>query len=219
MGIYIFKRETLVAALDKTPYHDFGKEIFPASVRSKKVQVHLFDGYWEDIGTIRAFFECNLSLVGPNPPFDFADPSAPVYTRARFLPPSRLEGATVNRSWIAEGCEIGQGAVIENSLIGVRCKIGSGVTIRNSYIMGNDYYETEEDCQRNAAANLPPIGIGAGSMIKGAIIDKNVRIGRDAWVVNENGVVDGEDNDQCVVRDGIPCVIKDAVLPDNWKLG
>jgi glucose-1-phosphate adenylyltransferase len=219
MGIYIFKRETLVDALDKTPYHDFGKEIFPASVRSKNVQVHLFDGYWEDIGTIRAFFECNLSLVGPNPQFDFADPSAPIFTRARFLPPSRLEGATVNRSWIAEGCEIGQGAVIENSLIGVRCKIGSGVTIRNSYIMGNDYFETDEDRKRNLKAGTPPIGIGAGSMIKGAIIDKNVRIGRNVWVVNENGLVDGEDNDQCVVRDGIPCVIKDAVLPDAWKLG
>lgn len=219
MGIYIFKRQTLVDALDKTPYHDFGKEIFPASVRSKNVQVHLFDGYWEDIGTIKAFYECNLSLVGHNPPFDFADPDAPVYTRARFLPPSKLEGATVTRSLIAEGCEIGQGAVIENSLIGVRCIIGPGVTIRNSYLMGNDYFERECDLKENTAKGIPPIGIGAGSMIKGAIIDKNARIGRNVWISNERQTVDGEDNDQCVIRDGIPVVVKDAVLPDMWKLG
>lgn len=219
MGIYIFKRETLLDALEKTPYHDFGKEIFPASVRSKNVQVHLFDGYWEDIGTIKAFYECNLSLVGHNPPFDFSDPDAPVYTRARFLPSSKLEGATVTRSLIAEGCEIGQGAVIENSLIGARCIIGPGVTIRNSYIMGNDYYERDADLKKNNAAGLPPIGIGAGSMIKGAIIDKNARIGRNAWIVNERGTIDGEDNDQCVIRDGIPVVVKDAVLPDTYKLG
>lgn len=218
MGIYIFKRDTLIEGLDKTPYHDFGKEVFPAFVRSKNVQVHLFDGYWEDIGTIKAFFECNLSLVGPDAPFDFADPQAPVYTRARFLPPSRLDGATVTRSLIAEGCKIGQGAVIENSLIGVRCEIGAGATIRNSYIMGNDYIESEEDRRANIAAGRPPIGIGAGSYIEGALIDKNCRIGQNVRVVNERGIIDGEDNDQCVVRDGIPCVIKEAVLPDGWKL-
>jgi glucose-1-phosphate adenylyltransferase len=207
MGIYIFKRDMLVAGLEKTSYQDFGKEIFPAIVRSKNVRVHLFDGYWEDIGTIKAFFECNLSLVGHNAPFDFADPAAPVYTRARFLPPSTLEGATVTRSLIAEG-----------SQIGVRCSIGPGVTIRNSYIMGNDYFETDADRKANIAAGRPPIGIGAGSVIKGALIDKNVRIGRNVWIVNEKGVVDGEDNDQCIIRDGIPCVVKDAVLPDTWKL-
>lgn len=218
MGIYIFNRDMLLAGLEKTSYHDFGKEIFPAIVRSKNVQTHLFDGYWEDIGTIKAFFECNLSLVGHNSPFDFADPAAPVYTRARFLPPSTIEGATVNRSLIAEGCQIGQGAVIENSLIGVRCIIGPGVTIRNSYIMGNDYFETDQDRKSNLAAGRPPIGIGAGSVIKGALIDKNVRIGRNAWIVNERGITDGEDNDQCIIRDGIPCVVKEAVLPDTYKL-
>jgi glucose-1-phosphate adenylyltransferase len=125
----------------------------------------------------------------------------------------------VNRSIIAEGCQIGQGAVIENSLIGVRCIIGPGVTIRNSYIMGNDFYEAEPDRKAAIASGRPPIGIGAGTVIKNALIDKNVRIGRNAWIVNESRAVDGEDNEHCVVRDGIACVVKDAVLPDTWKLG
>ena len=120
----------------KTAYQDFGKEVFPAAFRSRHVQVHLFDGYWEDIGTIRAFYEANLGLAQPNPPFQLVCPTAPVYSRARYLPPSLFEGAQIQGSLIADGCRIGKGAVIENSIIGLRCIIGENVMIRNSIVMG-----------------------------------------------------------------------------------
>ena len=152
MGIYFFNRDTLVDVLTKTDYQDFGREIFPASVRSRKVQVHLFDGYWEDIGTIKAFFEANLDLAKPDPPFELHLNDAPIYSRARFLPPTFMDGATVKGSLIADGCRIGQGAVIENSVIGLRCVIGENVTIRNSILMGADEYESLGDAARDGTA-------------------------------------------------------------------
>jgi glucose-1-phosphate adenylyltransferase len=140
MGIYLFDTKTLLAALDKTNYHDFGKEVFPASIRAKKVQVHIFDGYWEDIGTIRSFYDANLELAQPKPPFDLQSADAPIYTRARSLPPTRADGVTLRHSLISDGCVIGEGSVIENSVIGLRCRIGKNVTIKNSVIMGADFY-------------------------------------------------------------------------------
>ncbi len=121
MGIYLFNREALVKLLTKTDYHDFGREIFPAAARTHRVQVHLFDGYWEDIGTIRSFYDANLALAAPERPFDLASATAPIYSRARFLPPSRIDGATIRNSLVADGCAIEEGAVIENSVIGLRC--------------------------------------------------------------------------------------------------
>src|SRR5690606_24979064 len=135
MGIYLFNRRMLVDALEKTDYTDFGKEVFPAAMRSQRVQVHLFDGYWEDIGTIKSFYEANLALAQENPPFQFAMDGAPIYTRARFLPPTRLDGATVRHSLIADGCVIEPGAQIENSVVGLRCRIGRDVQVRNSVLM------------------------------------------------------------------------------------
>jgi glucose-1-phosphate adenylyltransferase len=176
----------------------------------------LFDGYWEDIGTIRAFYEANLSLASPQAPFDLASPAAPVYSRARYLPPSLMQAAQVSGSLIADGCRIGKGAVIENSVIGLRCMIGEGVVIRNSIIMGADFYE--QDAARQAAGpHRPLVGIGDGSVIEGAIVDKNCRIGKNVRVVNERGIDDSEDADDCVIRDGIPVVVKDAVLRDDWR--
>jgi glucose-1-phosphate adenylyltransferase len=216
MGIYVFNRDVLVDALEKTDYLDFGKEVFPASVRAKRVQVHLFDGYWEDIGTIKAFYEANLSLASSTPPFDFNSPSAPIYSRPRFLPPTLLEGATVKNSLIADGCRIGKGAVIENSSIGLRCIIGEGVTIRNTVIMGADFYE--DDHRRAHAAGKPPLGIGAGSHIEGAILDKNCRIGKHVRIVNEQRLETRGEDEPCIIREGIPNVVKEGVLPDNWQL-
>jgi glucose-1-phosphate adenylyltransferase len=216
MGIYVFNRDFLVEVLKKTSYQDFGKEVFPAAVRSRHVQVHLFDGYWEDIGTIRAFFDANLSLATPNPPFHLTLPHAPVYSRARYLPPTRVDDATVKGSLIADGCRIGKGAIIENSVIGLRCVIGENVTIRNSIIMGADSFETPSD--EPTQADCPTIGIGSGSVIEGAILDKDCRIGRNVRVVNDQGIQDGEDAEDCVVRDGIPVVVKGATLPDDWSL-
>ena len=217
MGIYIFNRDFLVEVLKKTSYEDFGKEVFPAAFRSRHVQMHLFDGYWEDIGTIRAFYDANLSLASPDPPFHLASPTAPVYSRARYLPPSLMEGAKIDSSLIADGCRIGKGAVIENSVIGLRCIIGEGVTIKDSIIMGADFYE-QKDKNRPCGPNHPVVGIGDGSVIEGAIVDKNCRIGKNVRVVNEQGIENGEDSDICVIRDGIPVVVKDAVLKDGWAL-
>lgn len=216
MGIYIFNRSTLVDVLEKTEYHDFGKEVFPASMRSRVVKMQLFDDYWEDIGTVRAFYEANLSLTGLTPPFDFSSPEAPVYTRARFLPPSLMEGATVRQSLIADGCRIGRGAVIENSIIGLRCQIGENVVIRDSILMGSDEYETEDRRTTNARFGRPDIGIGADSLVQGAIVDKNCRIGRDVRIINESGIEQSEDADDCIISDGIPVVVKGAILPNGW---
>ena len=218
MGLYIFNKSLLFDILNKTNYSDFGKEVFPAAIRSRKVQVHLFDDYWEDIGTIRAFYEANLSLTTPNPPFDLFSADKPVYTRARFLPPTVIDGATVTGSLVADGCRIAKGTIIENSVIGLRCIIGEGVTIRNSIIMGADYSETDDELARLVANGKPRVGIGAGSLIDGAILDKNARIGRHVQVVNNLGLIDSDEFDPCYVRDGIPIVTKDASLGDGWTM-
>ncbi|MCO6455159.1 MAG: glucose-1-phosphate adenylyltransferase [Pirellulaceae bacterium] len=219
MGIYLFNRDTLVDVLTKTTYADFGREVFPAAIRSRHVQVHLFDGYWEDIGTIRAFYEANLSLLQPEPPFQFMAPGAPMYSRARFLPPTMIGGADVRRSLIADGCRIAENAVIQNSIIGVRCVIGSGAVVRNSIVMGADYYESEEQRRENERLGRPPVGIGPGCHVEGAILDKNCRLGRRVRVVNDARVeTQNPDSADCLVRDQIPIVVKDAALPDGWRL-
>ena len=156
--------------------------MFPASIRARHVQVHLTDGYWEDIGTIRSFYRANLELASPNAPFDLNSVEAPIYSHARFLPPARIEGATIRDSLLAEGSTIEAGAVIENSVIGLRCRIGRNAIIRNSILMGNDYYETLETQAANGGLAGPPLGVGEGAYIDGAIIDKNCRIGRWARV-------------------------------------
>ncbi|MEI8210798.1 MAG: glucose-1-phosphate adenylyltransferase [Planctomycetota bacterium] len=218
MGLYIFNKDLLFDVLNKTNYSDFGKEVFPAAIRSRKVQVHLFDDYWEDIGTIRAFYDANLSLTNVAPPFDLFSADKPVYTRPRFLPPTVIDGATVNGSLVADGCRIGKGTVIENSVIGLRCVIGEGVTIRNSILMGADYSETDYELAKLAKEGKTRVGIGAGSLIDGAILDKNARVGRHVQVVNNLGLTDSDEFEPCCVRDGIPILIKDATLPDGWNM-
>ena len=218
MGIYVFNRETLLEVLDKTDYLDFGKEVFPASVRARKVMLHLFDGYWEDIGTVKAFYEANLSLAGANPPFNMNVPDCPIYTRPRFLPCTQLDGASISQSMIADGCHIGRGAVIENSVIGVRCIIGDNVTIRNTVIMGADYFDSERTLSEARRGGHPPLGIGAGSRIEGAILDKNCRIGKNVQIINTQMVENRGENEACIIRDGIPAVVKEGVLPDGYQL-
>jgi len=211
MGIYLFNRKTLVDVLEKTDYRDFGKEVFPASVRARRVFVHLFDGYWEDIGTIGAFFEANLALTRPSPPFALDQPNAPIYTRARFLPPSRIERANIRDSLVADGCVIGEGAVIENSIIGLRSIIGPNCVIRNSIIMGNDFYEAP-------TADRQALMIDENSYIENAIVDKNCRIGKNVRIVNAEGVKDAPETEYCMIRDGVTVIPKGTVLPDNWAL-
>jgi glucose-1-phosphate adenylyltransferase len=217
MGIYLFDRDTLVAALDKTNYHDFGKEVFPASIRSRKVQLHLFDGYWEDIGTIRSFYDANLRLAQPNPPFELASATAPIFTRTRSLPPTRFDGLTIQHSLVADGCMIGGGTQIENSVIGLRCPIGSNVTIRNSVIMGVDFYETPAQLAADRDADRPPIGIGDGAVIENAIVDKICPGGAGAHVIGDPDQVERIAGENWEMLDGIIVVPKAAILPDRWR--
>jgi len=156
-------------------------------------------------------------LAQSESPFQLVSPSAPVYSRARYLPPTNIQQATIHGSLLADGCRIGKGAVIENSVIGLRCIIGENVTIRNSIIMGGDYYENH-DARHPCGPSHPVMGIGDGTVIEGAIVDKNCRIGKNVRVVNEQGIENGEDSNECVIRDGIPVVVKEAKLPDNWRL-
>lgn len=217
MGIYLFSRKMLETALENADHHDFGRQVFPSLIDEHRVQVHLFDGYWEDIGTIGSFFESNLQLARPQAPFNFTTEAAPIYSRPRFLPPTRVDGASIESSLIADGCVIEPGSRIENSVIGLRCRIGRDVTIRNSIVMGADYYETPESRAKANNLDLPPIGIGAGSRIQGAIVDKNCRIGVGAQVVNHEQAAECNIGETCVVRDGILVVEKNAALPDGWQ--
>ena len=225
MGIYLFNRDALVDVLKSSSVEDFGRQLFPQSIEKHHVHTYLFDGYWEDIGTIKSFYNANLSLVDPKAPFELAAPHAPVYSRARFLPPTRVDGAQVRRSLLADGCKIGAGAVIENSIIGLRCIIGPGVTIRNSILMGSDFYEDEGDEGIASDPNKPPIGIGAGTHIENAIIDKNCRIGAEVRIQFDPDVqdspeeADGTEECDWIIRDGILVLTKGAVLPDGWAVG
>jgi len=218
MGIYLFNRDALIDVLRKTDYRDFGKEVFPASIRTRHVQVHLFDGYWEDIGTIKAFYRANLDMVRPDAPFDLAPAEAPIYSRARFLPPTRFDDASVRGSLVADGSLIEPGATIENSVIGLRCRIGRNVVIRDSVVMGADFYEAPGDIAARRANGDPPLGIGENTHIEGAIIDKNCCIGRNVRIVNERGLEHTEETPFGMIRDGVVVMAKGTALPDGWKL-
>jgi glucose-1-phosphate adenylyltransferase len=212
MGIYVFNRETLVDVLTKTDYHDFGKEVFPASMRSRKVFMHPFDGYWEDIGTIKSFYQCNLDLAKTKPPFELPSPIAPIYTRARFLPPTVINGATIKDSLIADGCVIEPGTTIENSVIGLRTHIRRNATIRNSVLFGNDEYETP------SGDGAVPLGIGEGTVIDGAIVEKNCRVGAGVKILNQHRPDSSPESAEGMIVDGIFIVQRAATLSNGWQL-
>lgn len=215
MGIYLFNRSMLVEMLASGDATDFGRELFPQAIADRLVQTHLFDGYWEDIGTIGAFHQANIDLTKEEPPFDFTSGNQPIYTRPRYLPCSKLSSVTVKDSLISDGCTIGRGSVIEDSVIGVRAHIAENVTIRNSYIMGGDSYELPKQVADNVRGNRPRVGIGEGSVIENAIIDKNARIGRGVRISNEAGIVDSEDAPHYVIRDKIVVIPKYTILQDG----
>ncbi len=215
MGVYLFNRQTLVDVLTKTNYQDFGKEVFPASFRSRHVQAHLFDGFWEDIGTIRSYYETNLSLAASEPPFDLFSSEATIYSRSRFLPPSRFNGAMIQRSLIADGCVIDSGATIENSVIGLRCRIGKGAVIRDSVVMGADDYQSPAEIEADLVKRRPPIGIGENAVIEGAIIDKNCRIGNGVRIYNRRGIQSSAETELGMICDSIVVVPKESTLPDG----
>ena len=211
MGIYVFSTE-LLAELLAAPGDDFGKEIIPEALSKHRVMGYIFDGYWADIGTIRRFYEVNLEMAA-TPPFDLNIPNQPIYTHARFLPPTELQGATLNKVLLAEGCSIAD-AEITNSVIGIRSIIGSQVVMRDSVMMGADYYETDEQRAENRRLGRPDIGIGDGSVIAGAIIDKKARIGRNVHIRYLPDRPDSE-TEHWVARDGLVVVPKSAVIPAN----
>lgn len=219
MGIYLFNRKTLVEMLTSDNATDFGREVFPAAINKRKVQAHLFDGYWEDIGTVGAFHQANIDLTKPQPPFEFVLEGNPVFTRPRYLPCSRLEKVEITNSLISDGCEIGKGCVIENSIIGVRAIIGENVTIRNSYIMGIDEYETSAEASDALASGLPLKGIGAGSVIENAIIDKNPRIGRNVKILNKAGLIETSvESLTHTISDKIVVVPRNAIIKDGFEI-
>ena len=218
MGIYLFNRSTLVDLLASGNATDFGKELFPQAIAAHRVQAHPFDGYWEDIGTVGAFHKANIDLTRENPPFDFTFGDHPIYTRPRYLPCSRVSGATVTDSLISDGCVIGKNCVIVNSVIGVRAQIAEDVTIRDSYIMGADSYENPKQVAANIRSNRPNIGIGPGSVIENTIVDKNARIGRNVRIVNEAGIVESEEFSHYVIRDKIVVIPKFTILPDGLMI-
>ncbi len=207
MGIYVFNRKVLVDALDNN-HVDFGKHIIPDLIHKARVHSYIFQGYWEDIGTIRAFFDANLELTDTVPQFNFFDTIAPMYTHARFLPGSKINGATVRHAIISDGCIIDD-VHIERAVIGIRSYIKPGTTIRNSIIMGADFYDAD-----HASRGGPELGIGRNCVIDMAIIDKNARIG-DGVVITPDGKPDNFDGPNYYIRDGIVVVPKGGVIPDG----
>jgi glucose-1-phosphate adenylyltransferase len=213
MGIYLFQRDVLADLLADASMIDFGYQVIPKAIEKFKVQGFLFDGYWEDLGTVEAFYKANIDLTSSDPHFDFHDMTAPVYTRARFLPPSRIEDCEIHSSIIAEGSVL-KGARIANSIVGIRSPIGENVVLERTLVMGADYYEDDDYLARNREAGRPNIGIGENSIIRNAIIDKNAHIGAGVQIVNERRVQELDGNGY-YIRDGIVIVPKNGVLPDG----
>ena len=205
MGIYLFRKDVLLKCLDNDLI-DFGHDVIPAAVDEYKVISHFFDGYWRDIGTIGTFYEAHMDLVAPDPPFDFYDNAWPFYTHPRYLPGSRLIGCRFNNSVLSGGAMI-TASTIEHSIVGIRAALNKA-TVRRALIMGAEDYPPE------GPPGAPPVGVGEGSLIQGAIIDLNARIGRNVRITNKQGVREAE-GDGWVIRDGIVVVPKNAVIPDD----
>lgn len=209
MGIYLFKRAALDEVLADSTATDFGKHIIPRSIETRRVQAHVHRGYWEDVGTIRSYYLANLSLAQPVPPFNFYDAAHPVFTHPRFMPATKIEAARVTNALVSEGSRIVD-ADIERSVVGIRSRIGRGCQIRNSLILGADYYETEDQL----VAGVPAMGIGDGSVIENAIVDKNARVGQNVKLTNAAGV-ENADGPCWFIRDGIIVIPKDMIVPDG----
>jgi len=217
MGIYLFKTEVLYELLTAKPLAtDFGKEVFPRNYKTKKICAHLFDGYWEDLGTIRSYHEASLALAGSNPPFDFFTPDGVIYTRMRNLPASRFDGATLTESVVADGCWIGGGSRIERSLIGVRSRIGNDCAISDTVVLGSDTFETDAQRAENVRVGRPSLTVGDGCVIEKAILDKDSRIGRGVKLVNKDRRQEADGpNGMFHIRDGIICIPRGATVPDG----
>ena len=217
MGIYVFKKEVLHNLLEKYEgATDFGKEIIPDSANDHNLQAYLFDDYWEDIGTIEAFYEANLALTKqPSPDFSFYNEKAPIYTRGRYLPPTKMLNSTVTESMIGEGCMIKQ-CRIHHSVLGIRSRIESDCTIEDTLVMGNDFYESSSEREALKARGEIAAGIGSGTTIRRAIIDKNARIGKNVMIVNKENVQEANREELgFYIRNGIVVVIKNVTIANG----
>lgn len=212
MGIYVFNKKTLIHLLDDDS-PDFGKHIIPGAIDTHRVFSYIYQGYWEDIGEVKAFFEANLDLATDKPKFDFFDMEAPIYTQARFLPASKVESAEVNQAIISDGCII-NGAKINRCIVGIRSYISPGCSLNDVILMGADKFETDKDLARNEKIGRPRIGIGKNTRIERAIIDKNARIGEDC-VISPEGKPDNSDHSLYHIRDGIVIIPKGKVIPNG----
>ncbi|MCC7519262.1 MAG: glucose-1-phosphate adenylyltransferase [Verrucomicrobiae bacterium] len=216
MGIYVFNADVLTETLANDRV-DFGKDILPSSIASRRVFAYLFQGYWEDIGTIRAFFEANLLITKPNPPFNFFDLQSPIYTRARHLPASLVSGGSFKETVIAEGCLIGAGVRIERTLVGIRSLIGEACDLKECVLMGNDHFEDAPASHEGNSNETPPLGIGARCVIRRTIVDKNVHIGADC-AISPEGKPDRVDEELYCIRDGIVVIPKGTIIPAGTKI-
>jgi glucose-1-phosphate adenylyltransferase len=218
MGIYVFSRDTLFDLLAKNPTAtDFGKEIIPEALkRGDHLQSFLFDDYWEDIGTIGAFYEANLALTDqPNPAFSFYDEQFPIYTRPRYLPPSKMLDAQVTQSIIGEGSML-KACSVHHCVLGVRTRVEDEVVLQDTLVMGNDFFESSEERAVLRERGGTPLGVGRGTTVKRAILDKNVRIGRDVTIVNKDRVEEADRPELgFYIRNGIVVVVKNATIADG----
>jgi len=215
MGIYVFSRSVLRDSLANN-MKDFGKEVIPALLGKAKLFSYIFEGYWEDIGTVRAFFEANLALAQPLPPFNFFDRNAPIYTHPRYLPASKINKCNIDHVVIGDGCLVTD-STLKHSVIGIRSILGENSHFEDVVMMGADFYQTKQEVQLDKDKGRPRIGVGLNCHIKRTIIDKNARIG-DNVSLSPEGKADGDYPHDVVIRDGILCVCKNAVIPSGFSL-
>ena len=214
MGIYVFNRSVLLNLLDND-FKDFGKHIIPMAIEKHRAYSYVYQGYWEDVGTIRTFFEANLDAASVLPNFNFFDMTAPIFTRPRFLPASKINGAAIEQAVLSDGCIINR-AQISHSIVGVRSIVGDGTRLHRTVMMGADFYESDVSIKQSSKKNLPPVGIGSFTRVENAIIDKNARIG-ERCVISPEGHPETYDDPEkrFFIRDGIVVVPKNGVLPDG----
>jgi len=211
MGIYVFTRKALVEALAQANVVDFGHEIIPKALGRQKVRAYAFNGYWADVGTLRSFFDANISLTQPGAEFSFYHATRPVFSRPRFLPPSWVDGGELCRTVVSDGASVCH-AKVDDSIVGLRMQVSAGAVVKRSVLLGADEYD-----DRKPHGDLPPLGIGHDAVLENVIVDKNARIGDGAVLVNTAGVSEGE-GPGYVIREGIIVVPKGAVVPAGTKV-
>jgi glucose-1-phosphate adenylyltransferase len=214
MGIYLFKRDVLLDLLSDPQATDFGRDVFQKNYERLNVYAHMFDGYWEDLGTIKSYHQASLDLAREKPAFEFYHPEGPIYTRMRFLPAARIGGATIKDSMISDGCVVQSGTTIHHSLLGVRSRFGERCKIVETVIIGADRFETDEERERNRRDGIPSMNVGNDCHIERAILDKDCRVGNDV-TINYRGKEPNVDGDCFYIRDGVVVIPKAMIVPDG----